>query len=83
MFRVRLTGRAKKELQDITRRHKKVLAEILDDLKDEPYLGKQLTRELSGKFSYRAGAFRIIYKVNEKDQEILILTAGHRSIVYN
>jgi mRNA interferase RelE/StbE len=83
MFRVKLTGRARKELEDISKRHQQALSEIFDELKDDPYLGKALTRELTGSFSYRMGVFRIIYKVNEKNKEILILTAGHRSIVYN
>lgn len=83
MFKLRLTQRAKKELQDISKRHRQALSEIFKDLKDDPYLGKPLTRELTGKFSYRVGIFRIIYKINQKDEEVLILTAGHRSIVYN
>ena len=83
MFRIKLAERAKKELQEISKRHIQALAEIFEELKDDPYLGKPLTRELLGRYSYRVGVFRIIYQINEKDREILILTAGHRSTIYN
>jgi mRNA-degrading endonuclease RelE of RelBE toxin-antitoxin system len=38
--------------------------------------------ELTGKFSFRVGVYRIIYKVNKKDKVVDILTAGHRATVY-
>jgi len=54
----------------------------LAEIKEEPFLGKPLARELTGKFSFRVGVYRIIYKVNKKDKVIDILTAGHRATVY-
>lgn len=53
------------------------------ELKDDPLVGKPLTRELTGKFSLRVGTYRVIYKINRQDKIIYILTAGHRSTVYN
>src|SRR4030066_267620 len=46
---------------------------------EEPFLGKPLTRELTGRFSFRVSVYRIIYKVSKKDRTIDILTIGHRS----
>jgi len=83
MYTIRLTAKAKSEFKDISIRHLQALSEIFDDLKDDPFLGKPLTRELIGRYSYRVGVFRLIYKVNQKDQTITILTAGHRSTVYS
>lgn len=83
MYKVKLTARARNEFKNISRRHLQALSEIFDDLKENPLLGKPLTRELTGRFSYRVGVFRILYTINKKDKVILILTAGHRSTVYD
>ena len=82
MFKVKLTAKAKKELKQISRQHQLALGQIFDELKEYPHLGKPLGRGLKGRFSYRINVYRIIYKVNEKDKIIYVLTAGHRSTVY-
>ncbi|MBU2632509.1 type II toxin-antitoxin system RelE/ParE family toxin, partial [Patescibacteria group bacterium] len=66
----------------ISRPHQKAIVLTLAEIKEEPFLGKPLTRELTGKFSFRVGVYRIIYKVNKKDKVIEILTAGHRATIY-
>lgn len=83
MLRLKLTSKAKKELKNISYRHRIALANIFDEIKDDPEMGKPLTRELTGKYSYKVGVYRIIYKVNKKDKLITVLTAGHRGKVYN
>ena len=82
MYRIKLTAKAKKELKTISKLHQRAIAFIYEELKDNPYLGKPLTRELTGRFTLRVGVNRIIYKVNKKDKIVLILTAGHRATVY-
>ncbi|MBI2621543.1 MAG: type II toxin-antitoxin system RelE/ParE family toxin [Candidatus Levybacteria bacterium] len=82
MLRLKLTTRAKKELKNISYRHRLALSNIFEDIKENPDIGKPLTRELTGKYSYKIGVYRIVYKVNKKDKIILILTAGHRSTIY-
>lgn len=82
MYRIVISPQAKKELKTIAKIYKKGIAEAIEVLKDNPTLGKPLTRELTGKYSYRIGVYRIIYTVQKKDKKIFILTAGHRSTVY-
>ena len=82
MFRLKLTTRAKRELKNISHRHRLTLATIFEEIKDDPLIGKPLGKELSGKYSYKVSVFRIIYKVNENDKIITIITAGHRATVY-
>lgn len=82
MYRIKLTAEAKKELNIIKRIYQEAIGVALEELKENPFLGKPLTRELTGKFSYKVGMFRIIYKVNEKDKIIQVITAGHRANVY-
>jgi len=83
MYKLRLTSRAKKELKYISKRYKHSIGIIFEDLKENPFLGKPLVRELTGLYSYRVGQFRIIYKFIKRDKVIQIITAGHRSTIYN
>lgn len=83
MYNVKLTTRAKKEPKNISKRHKLAIASVVEELKDNPFAGKPLTRDLTGRFSLRVGVYRIIYSVDKTDEIINIITAGHRSVVYN
>ncbi|OGM26878.1 hypothetical protein A3D00_05410 [Candidatus Woesebacteria bacterium RIFCSPHIGHO2_02_FULL_38_9] len=83
MFEIVLTSKAKRGLKNLSKQHKEVVGLIFEDLKEDPAIGKSLTRELTGKFSLRVGVLRIIYKINRKDNIIHIITVGHRSIIYN
>ncbi len=82
MYKLRVSSRAENEIKKITHPHQKAIILALTEIKEEPFLGKPLTRELTGKFSFRVGVYRIIYKVNKKDKVIDILTAGHRATIY-
>lgn len=59
------------------------MLEALAEISDDPFVGKPLTRELTGRFSLRVGVYRIIYSVNRKDKTVHVFTAGYRSVVYN
>ena len=83
MYNVKLTARARRELKNISKRHKVAIASMVEELKDNPFAGKPLTRDLTGRYSLRVGVYRIIYMVNKTDEIINIITAGHRSVVYN
>ncbi|OGH06112.1 MAG: hypothetical protein A2W22_04355 [Candidatus Levybacteria bacterium RBG_16_35_11] len=82
MYRLRISSRAENEIKKISRSHQKAIISALAEIKEEPFLGKPLTRELTGRFSFRVSVYRIIYKVSKKDRTIDILTIGHRSTIY-
>lgn len=82
MYTIVISPRAQKRLKPISKLYKGAIKEALNDIKEDPFIGKPLTRELTGKYSYRVGVYRIIYQVNKKDKIIEIITAGHRAIVY-
>lgn len=83
MYHIKLTSQARKELKTL----KKVYQEAIDaaflEIKEDPFIGKPLLRELFGRYSYRVGIYRIIYKINKKDQAVQVLTAGHRARIYD
>lgn len=82
MYKLRISSRVINEIKKISHSHQKAIILALTEIKEEPFLGKPLARGLTGKFSFRVGVYRIIYKVNKKDKIIDILTAGHRATVY-
>lgn len=83
MYRISISPIAKRQLKSIKQDHKNAFSLVIEDLKEDPFLGKPLGRYLTGKYSYRVGVFRIIYKINQRDKTIQIITAGHRSAIYN
>ena len=82
MFKLIISPQVKKQLKKIPLRHKDPMRLLLKEIKEDPSIGKPLGRELMGKFSVRVSVYRIVYKINEKNKIIDVLTAGHRAIVY-
>ena len=83
MFKIKLTSKAKRELRKLSKEEKLSIGEIIEELKENPLIGKPLDRELIRKFSYRVGIYRVIYKINQQDKIVKILSAGHRGTIYN
>lgn len=83
MYRLIISPRAQKELKKLKKEEELPVWLALEEIREDPSLGKPLTRELTKKFSHRFGVYRIIYKVNEKDKTVEIISAGHRSAIYN
>lgn len=82
MYRVIVAPKANKELKKIALLYQEAISEAIEDLEDNPLSGKPLSRELTGRYSYKIGVYRIIYTVNWKDKKGFIMSAGHRSVVY-
>jgi len=63
-------------------RIKPVVKRRIQELKDNPFTGKALEKELSGYCSLRAKRFRIIYKTLQKENSVQIHYVGHRKDIY-
>lgn len=83
MYHIIVAPSAKRELREISKLYKEAVTEAIKELKEDPFLGKPLDREFTGRFSYKIGVFRIIYKVNKENKTVFIFTAGHRSKIYD
>jgi len=83
MYKVIIAPRVKRQLKSIARKtHRNAIANAIEDLKEDPFMGKKLMRNLEGMYSYRVGIYRIIYKIYEKERVVEVLVAGHRSSIY-
>ena len=83
MYRLIISPQAQKELKKIKKAYQLPIRLLIEEIREDPQLGKSLSRDLKGKFSYRLGVYRIIYKVNQKDGIINIISVGHRSKIYD
>ncbi|MCF8130933.1 MAG: type II toxin-antitoxin system RelE/ParE family toxin [Deltaproteobacteria bacterium] len=54
----------------------------IEQLKENPYLGKGLERELSGYYSLRMKRFRVIYNIDHQHHVVYIHYVGHRKNIY-
>jgi mRNA interferase RelE/StbE len=61
---------------------KPIVKTQLQNLKEDPYRGKALERELSGYYSLSMRRFRAIYKVDHNNHVIQIHYVGHRKYIY-
>jgi len=82
MYKLHISTKAATELKKISQLHKEAIVNALQEIQEDPLIGKSLTRELTGRFSYKVGVYRIIYTINKKDKLIQIITAGHRATIY-
>jgi len=83
MYKVIISKTAKNQIEKLSQRYKESALESLADLKENPFLGKALVRELKGRFSFQFGPYRIIYKINKREKRIEVLAVRHRKFAYN
>jgi mRNA-degrading endonuclease RelE of RelBE toxin-antitoxin system len=57
---------------------------ITGALLERPYVvGKPLTNELSGYHSARRGAYRVVYRIDDKTRIVHVVRIDHRADVYH
>lgn len=61
---------------------KPIIKAQMEKLKENPYLGKALEKDLSGYYSLRTRKFRVIYKIDHQKQIVQIHHVGPRKDVY-
>ena len=81
-YRVLYTQEAALRIGKLDPAVKERVRKAIARLSEHPELGKRLTGLLSDRWSYRAGAWRILYKIRNSELLILVLTVGHRRDVY-
>jgi mRNA interferase RelE/StbE len=81
-YSLKIKQSAFKEIQRLGKADRKRLVEAIDNLTDNPHVGKLLKGEFSGLRRIRIGSFRVIYEINEGEILILVLRVAHRKKVY-
>jgi len=70
------------QIRSLHPRIKPVVKRRIQELKDDPFTGNALEKELSGYRSIRSKRFRIIYKILQKENAVQIHYVGHRKDIY-
>ena len=83
MYKIEIAPKAQNQLKRLKIKYKLSISSIIEDLKEDPFVGKPLQRDFTGKYSYRVGVYRVVYRINLKRNLVEIISAGHRSTIYN
>ena len=81
-YRLMYSETTRRQIAKLHPEIKSIVRSRLDGLRNDPFMGKQLERELSGYRSIRARRFRIIYKVRDEERCLEIHYVGHRKDIY-
>jgi len=84
-YKLELTRQAESVLEHLARLEPELyrrMAQVLDDLEHDPFQGKPLKGQLKGRYSYRVGTYRIIYKVFRHQLLVVVIDIGHRRDIY-
>jgi mRNA interferase RelE/StbE len=83
MYNIEYTNKFKRELDNLSSDVKERIQQIIEnEIKHNPYIGKQLKGKYKGLWRYRVEKYRIIYHINEKDKLITFIEVGLRESVY-
>ena len=61
---------------------KRYIREALAEISKDPWSGKPLRDELTGLYSFRTKRFRIVYQIQRHTITVVVITIGHRKIIY-
>ena len=82
MYQIKLTPTAAKAFSKLHPDIKKQQREALNELRLNPYAGKQLREELSHLHSFKIKRYRVIYQLDVQQQYLIIVALGHRRDIY-
>ena len=82
MYKLEYTSEACDQILSLDKKIRTQIKNALERLAVEPLLGKRLTGDLEGLWSYRSGDWRIIYQLRQKELLIIIFAVGNRRDVY-
>ena len=81
-YRIIYSETSRDQIRSLHPQIKPIVKSHIQKLKENPYLGKALERELSGYYSLIMRRFRVIYKIVHKNHVIQIHYVGHRKYIY-
>jgi len=82
MYKLIVQPPAAKQLRKLPRAKQEKIAEVLNLLKQDPFLGKKLRGSHTGKYALRVWPYRIIYMVKKQKVTVYGLAIGHRQGIH-
>ena len=62
---------------------KPLIRQKIEDLQDDPFIGKALERELTGYYSLKSKKYRVIYRLDHSGKTIQVHYVGYRKDIYD
>ena len=82
-WRIEITPSARRDLNRLQEGAASPVLEAIDHIADSPHrMGKPLRLELEGLWSARRGTYRVVYRIDEGEHLVQIVTVDHRADVY-
>ena len=81
-YRLLYSETSREQIQSLHPQIKQKVKSHTKILKDNPYVGKVLERELSGYYSLKMKRFRVIYEIDHQNHIVQIHYVGHRKDIY-
>jgi mRNA interferase RelE/StbE len=81
-YKVLIKPSAVKELDSIPKRDLKRIAKRIQNLSEIPRPPGYEKLSVEEKYRIRQGPYRIVYSVDDKSHEVLVVKVGHRREVY-
>ena len=81
-WKMRFTLESSRLFSKLHPESKKLIKQVLTELRQNPHTGKDLQEELSGFKSLRLKQYRIIYNIDEEKKIVQIYHIGRREDVY-
>lgn len=82
MYIIQFAPAAFRDIQNLPKFIKLQIKVGIDKLRNDPFIGDCLERELKGLWSLHIGDYRVIYEIIEKQKKVIIYTADFRKTVY-
>jgi len=86
VYGLKYTGTFKKQIDRVKKKDRALMEELMKKvrkLQEAPYSGKPLKHRLSHYRSIRVkGKYRLIYRVDENENEVVLAAFGHREEIY-
>jgi mRNA interferase RelE/StbE len=81
-FRLVYSETCRKQISSLSPQIKPVIKSRIEEIAENPLIGKLLERELSGYLSLRINRYRVVYKIHESDGVVEVHFVGRRRDVY-
>jgi len=82
-WRVEIMPSARRDLNRLKPAVASAVLETIDHIGGAPHrIGKPVRLELEGLWTARRGPYRVVYRIEEEDRLVEIVTIDHRSDVY-
>jgi len=85
-YRLKYTQTFDKQVEKIKKKDKALMEEAtkkVEKLQEMPYTGKLLKYRLAPYRSVRVkGKYRLVYRVDEEEEEVTLVAFGHRKEIY-